>query len=407
MPGRMAGSILAPFRPRQPRRRTRPRVIPWRAPGGVSCSPISGVISRSSSGTASSSACRARSIRAPSWRRSSSRRSGDGQAVLFESVRGSAMPLRRQRRGRPRHGRARPRRRRRRPRSPTFLERSRRRVPPVVVRDAPVQDVVHTGDAVDLRRLPLIVHAERDAAPYFTGGPRDRAGSGDGEPERLVQPHDAPRPGRGRHPDDAAPSTSARSTSARPPAARTCPVAVAIGNHPAELVGGRHHRRLRRRRAGTGRRAPGRADRAGPVRVDRSRGAGPRRDRARGRGPGGRRRAGRARTATSMQFYVPVMPEPCPARLTAITHRRDAIHQTMHAGQAEDTHAALRCRGGAAPRGRRRHRRRRPPGEPAPDDPRPAPSASGSGSRASRSRSSPRPSAATAGSRCAWSSTTT
>ena len=37
-----------------------------------------------------------------------------------------------------------------------------------------------------------------------------------------------------------------------------------------------------------------------------------------------------------MQFYVPVMPNRV-LRLTAITHRRDAIHQTMHAGQAEDT----------------------------------------------------------------------
>jgi 2,5-furandicarboxylate decarboxylase 1 len=37
-----------------------------------------------------------------------------------------------------------------------------------------------------------------------------------------------------------------------------------------------------------------------------------------------------------MQFYVPVMPNRV-FRLTAITHRRDAIHQTMHAGQAEDT----------------------------------------------------------------------
>jgi UbiD family decarboxylase len=37
-----------------------------------------------------------------------------------------------------------------------------------------------------------------------------------------------------------------------------------------------------------------------------------------------------------MQFYVPVMPNRV-LRLSAITHRRDAIHQTMHAGQAEDT----------------------------------------------------------------------
>ena len=53
---------------------------------------------------------------------------------------------------------------------PAFLDRSRRRIPPALVPDAPVQEVVATGDAVDVRRLPLVVLSEKDAAPYSTAG---------------------------------------------------------------------------------------------------------------------------------------------------------------------------------------------------------------------------------------------
>src|SRR5439155_927750 len=45
-----------------------------------------------------------------------------------------------------------------------------RRVEPVRVDAAPVQEVVHEGDAVDLRALPLVVHSEKDAGPYVTAG---------------------------------------------------------------------------------------------------------------------------------------------------------------------------------------------------------------------------------------------
>src|SRR5262249_37074196 len=74
------------------------------------------------------------------------------QAVLFEPVRGSAMPCVANVVGDramvglglgvpPEIAVA------------TFLERSRRRIPPVVVDKAPAQEVVHTGEVVDLRRL--------------------------------------------------------------------------------------------------------------------------------------------------------------------------------------------------------------------------------------------------------------
>ncbi|MCC7412043.1 MAG: UbiD family decarboxylase [Gammaproteobacteria bacterium] len=39
---------------------------------------------------------------------------------------------------------------------------------PRLVRHAPVHDVVHEGRKVDLTRLPVVTHCEKDAAPYFT-----------------------------------------------------------------------------------------------------------------------------------------------------------------------------------------------------------------------------------------------
>jgi len=43
-------------------------------------------------------------------------------------------------------------------------------IPPESVSSGEVQDVVQTGDAVDLRQLPIAVHSELDAGPYVTIG---------------------------------------------------------------------------------------------------------------------------------------------------------------------------------------------------------------------------------------------
>ena len=43
-------------------------------------------------------------------------------------------------------------------------------IPPASVSSAPVQDVVQTGDAIDLSKLPIVVHSELDAGPYVTIG---------------------------------------------------------------------------------------------------------------------------------------------------------------------------------------------------------------------------------------------
>src|SRR5262249_24864491 len=158
------------------------------------------------------------------------------QAILFESVRGSAMPcvanvvgdraMMGLGLGVPPDAAV-----------ATFLERSQRRIPPVVVREAPVQEVVQTGDAVDLRRLPLIVHAERDAAPYFTAGlaiARDPvSGNRNVSYNRMIL----------RAPDEVGirmmpPQHLGQIYERAAAHGQNLPVAVAIGNHPAELVAG-------------------------------------------------------------------------------------------------------------------------------------------------------------------------
>jgi 2,5-furandicarboxylate decarboxylase 1 len=55
--------------------------------------------------------------------------------------------------------------------SQTFAERLQQRIRPQLIEGrAPVHDVVLEGDAADLTRLPLIVHATRDAGAYVTAG---------------------------------------------------------------------------------------------------------------------------------------------------------------------------------------------------------------------------------------------
>jgi UbiD family decarboxylase len=256
-----------------------------------------------------------------------------GQAVLFESVRGSAMravgnvvgdrtmlalalgvaP-----------GEA----------VPAFLERSRRRLPPTLVAEAPVRDVVLTGDAVDVRGLPLVVLSEHDAGPYSTAGlviakdpdtgirnvsfnrmmlrSRDEFGIRMMAPQHLGQLYDR---------------AAARGLA--------LPVAVAIGNHPAELIAGATTIAY-----GDDELALAGALRGEPLEIVRGLTVDVEvparaeivlegeilRDVLEPEGPFG----------DFMQFYIPVMPNHV-MRVTAITHRRDPIFQTMHAGQAEDT----------------------------------------------------------------------
>jgi len=52
----------------------------------------------------------------------------------------------------------------------TFSERQAKPLAPVEVADAPVHEVVQTGDQVDLGQVPLLTHYDVNAAPYVTAG---------------------------------------------------------------------------------------------------------------------------------------------------------------------------------------------------------------------------------------------
>lgn len=48
-----------------------------------------------------------------------------------------------------------------------FLRLDPQAIPPISVADAPVKEVIKTGDEVDLRELPIVTHASKDAGPYI------------------------------------------------------------------------------------------------------------------------------------------------------------------------------------------------------------------------------------------------
>jgi 2,5-furandicarboxylate decarboxylase 1 len=207
------------------------------------------------------------------------------------------------------------------------------RVAPVLVDDAPAQEVVATGEEADLRRLPLVTHSENDAGPYVTAG--------------AVIARD-PDTGRRNVSINRMMLVGARETGIRmmPPqqlgviqahaeaSGQELPVAVAIGLHPLdslaaatslpagedelELAGGLRGEPLRLARCvSVDLEAPADAE----IVIEGVVAAGVREP----EGPFG----------DFLQFYVPQMANHR-LRVTAITHRRDPIYQTMVAGSRED-----------------------------------------------------------------------
>lgn len=51
-----------------------------------------------------------------------------------------------------------------------FAERQSKPLAPVEISDAPVHEVVETGDDIDLAKVPLLTHYDVNAAPYITAG---------------------------------------------------------------------------------------------------------------------------------------------------------------------------------------------------------------------------------------------
>ncbi len=214
-----------------------------------------------------------------------------------------------------------------------FTERSRRRIAPVVVQErAPAQEVVRTQDA-DLRTLPLITHSEHDAGAYVTAG--------------MVIARD-PQTGRRNVSFNRMMIDGSRDAGIRmmPPQqlgviqaraeadGRDLEVAVAIGLHPLELIAGATSLPM-----GDDELALAGALRGEPIQMVRCQTvdlevpadaeivlegvirAGVRE----AEGPFG----------DFLHYYVPVN-DNHRFRLSAITHRRDPIMQTMYAGSQED-----------------------------------------------------------------------
>ena len=207
------------------------------------------------------------------------------------------------------------------------------RLEPIVVDDAPVQEVVEQGEQADLRRLPLVTHSEKDAGAYVTAG--------------AVVTSD-PVTGRRNVSINRMMLVGARETGIRmmPPqqlgviqanaeaTGRDLEVAVAVGLHPLDtlaagtslpagedefaLAGGLHGEPMRLVRGVTvALDVPADAE----IVIEGVIPAGVREP----EGPFG----------DFLQFYVPEMANHR-LRVTAITHRRDPIYQTMVAGSRED-----------------------------------------------------------------------
>jgi UbiD family decarboxylase len=215
-----------------------------------------------------------------------------------------------------------------------FRDALEHRLAPVSIAEAaPVQEVVHVGDDVDLRALPLVTHAEKDAAPYITAG--------------VVIAHD-PETGARNLSINRMMLVSQTETGIRmmPPqqlgvihakaeaSGHDLPVAVAIGLHPIEslaaatsLPPGEDELEL----AGGLRGEPVRMTRAVTVDMDVPADAeivvegfvrsGVREP----EGPFG----------DFLEFYVPRAPNHRFVA-TAVTHRAGPIYQTMVAGSPED-----------------------------------------------------------------------
>jgi 2,5-furandicarboxylate decarboxylase 1 len=207
------------------------------------------------------------------------------------------------------------------------------RLKPVLVDDAPAQEVVRAGEEADLRQLPLVTHSAKDAGPYVTAG--------------AVIARD-PETGQRNVSINRMMLVGARETGIRmmPPqqlgviqaraevAGADLPVAVAVGLHPLdslaaatslppgedelELAGGLRGEPLRIARCvSVDLEAPADAE----VVIEGIVPAGVREP----EGPFG----------DFLQFYVPEMANHR-LRVTAITHRRNPIFQTMVAGSRED-----------------------------------------------------------------------
>jgi 2,5-furandicarboxylate decarboxylase 1 len=214
-----------------------------------------------------------------------------------------------------------------------FREALEQRLDPVLVTDAPCQEVVLQGDDVDLRRLPLVTHSADDAGPYVTAGaviandPHTGARNVSINRMMLVGPAEL---GIRMMPPQQLGVIQAHAEAD----GADLEVAVAIGLHPLDtLAAGTSlpHGEDELRLAGGLRGEPLRVARAVSVDLEVPADAEVVIEgvvRANVREPEGP-------FGDFLEFYVPQM-DNHRLRVSAITHRRDPIFQTMVAGSRED-----------------------------------------------------------------------
>jgi 2,5-furandicarboxylate decarboxylase 1 len=217
----------------------------------------------------------------------------------------------------------------------TYQQRLGCRVP-VAMFDGkpPVQEVVLTGADVDVRQLPVIVHASKDAGAYITAGivlARDPDTGRRNVSINRMQVKDAHTAGIRMMPPQQLGVLQARAEAS----GAALPIAVAIGNHPLDLVAaattlplGDDELELAGALRGEpvllapavsqpGLQVPALAELVLEGYVE----------------PGVREPEGPF--GDFMQYYVPLMDNHI-FQLTAITHRVNPILQAIHAGSMED-----------------------------------------------------------------------
>ena len=218
---------------------------------------------------------------------------------------------------------------------PTYQARLGRRLP-VQRFDAspPVQEVVLTGDDADLRKLPAIVHATLDAGAYITAGivlARDPTTGRRNVSINRMQLKESRKAGIRMMPPQqlGVLQANAEATGAR------LPIAVAIGNHPLDLVAAATTLPLGDDELELAGSLHGAPFLVAPAVTDPSLEVPALAELVLEGYVEPRVREPEGPFGDFMQYYVPVMDNHV-FRLTAITHRRDPILQAIHAGSLED-----------------------------------------------------------------------
>ncbi|MFQ6110993.1 MAG: UbiD family decarboxylase [Nitrospinota bacterium] len=115
-----------------------------------------------------------------------------------------------------------------------FMDRLNDRIPPVIVEDAPCQEVVKTGAEVDLTEFPIPLHHKKDGGPYISAGvvvSRSEDGVRNGGMYRLMyrKPNETSI-------DLVSPSDMRFFYQRALDRGEPLPIAIAVGCHPLDML---------------------------------------------------------------------------------------------------------------------------------------------------------------------------